>query len=132
MAESHTKEHEAAYERATFSLKLQGILSIVFGSIGLFVGLIFMVFLAVLLADSYSNSDMIGIFVLFALTLLFWMVPHVYLIISGVVLQRLPQPSIVKTLTIINVVIGALWNYIMLGAAIYTLTQLGNYEKHRK
>lgn len=127
MTETHAK-HTPEYTRATSMVKTQGILSIVFGGIGVFVGLIFMIIFAAALSESYTDDDMIGYFTLFIGTLFFWLVPHVYLIVSGALLVRLPAPTPTKVLTIINLVIGAFWNLVLLVFAIITLTQSSDYE----
>lgn len=117
------------YEQAAGLVKTDGILSIIFGSLGAFFGLLFMLLFAVSLATSYNTEDVVGYFILFILTIFFWVLPHVYLIIAGVTLVKLPEPKVVKTLTIINVVLGALVNLILLIIGIVSLTQSRDYEE---
>jgi hypothetical protein len=127
MTEAHHKE-TIEYSRAVSTIKTQGILSIVFGALGAFVGLIIMIIFAAAMSGAYTDDDMVGYFIMFVSTLFFWLVPHVYLIVSGVILLRLPSPTITKVLTIINLVIGAFWNIVLLVFAIITLTQSADYE----
>lgn len=116
------------YESAVSMVKTHGLLSIIFGGLGAFTGLIMMGLFALAIGTSYNEGDAIGFFLLFICTILFWMLPHIYLIIAGVTLQRLPEPRIVKILTIINLVIGIFWNLVLLVFAIISLTQLNEYE----
>lgn len=127
MTETHAK-HTPEYNRAASTVKTQGILSIIFGGLGVFFGLILMIIFAVALSESYSDDDMLGYFTLFIGTLFFWLLPHVYLIVSGALLVRLPAPTPTKVLTIINLIVGAFWNLVLLIFAIITLTQSSDYE----
>lgn len=135
MTETHHKE-PIEYTRAVSTIKTQGILSIVFGGLGIVAGLIFMIIFAAAMSSSYSDEDMVGYFILFVSTLFFWLVPHVYLVVSGVILTRLPSATTAKVLTIINLVVGAFWNLVLLVFAIITLTQSADYQvgqgKHHK
>lgn len=128
-----TRNHR--YEQAQSMLKIQGIISIVFGAIGSLVGLIALLIIAISLSGAYTTGDAIGFTLLFMATLIFWLLPHVYFIVSGAVLIRSPEPRIAKIITIINVVIGVLWNYILLIFAIISLTQHLDYAEgyhHKK
>lgn len=130
---SETKN--SRFEQAASLVKIHGIISIVFGAIGVFFGLLFLTLFGIALGSAYSDSDAIGYLLLFVGTALFWVVPHVYLIIAGATLIRIPDPKLTKTLTIINLIFGVFWNYILLVFAIISLTQSRDYEEgyeHRK
>jgi uncharacterized membrane protein len=116
-------------EQANSMVKIQGLISVIFGSIGVLFGLVAMVFFALAVAGAYTDNDATGYFLLFVATVVFWLLPHIYLIVSGATLVRLPAPQVVKTLTIINVVIGVFWNYILLIFAIISLTQSLDYSE---
>jgi len=116
------------YQQAASMVKIQGVLSIIFGGIGALVGLCALALLAFALSFAYTDSDAFGFFVLFVVTLLFWLLPHVYFIVAGITLYRLPDPRIVKILTIINLVIGVFWNVVLLVFAIISLVQSNDYE----
>ena len=122
------------FERSASTLRVHGILSIVFGSIGAFLGLVIMALMVVSTAlngydtDYYDDSTFALIFSGFSI-LLFWILPHVYLIISGYHLTRRPTPKLAKTLIIINLVVGVFYNFVILIFAIVNLTESSNYER---
>ena len=116
-------------------VKIQGILTLVFGGIGVLFGLFLMGVLALAINGAYTDADALGFFLLFIATVIFWILPHAYFIAAGVTLAKAPTPKIVKTLSIINLVIGAFWNVILLVFAIISLVQSTDYEdgyKHHK
>ncbi|MFZ1250428.1 MAG: hypothetical protein WAR37_03220 [Candidatus Microsaccharimonas sp.] len=116
------------FNRVASMVKVNGILSIIFGAIGSLVGLIFMGIWVLSLVGAYSDEQIIGAIALFVGTLLFWVLPHVYLIISGFFLLRLPKPTTVKVFLIVNLVVGALANLVLLIFSIISLAQVGEYE----
>jgi hypothetical protein len=124
MAEKHYR-----FEQAANLVKVHGILAIVFGGLGSFMALISMVLFGFAMAGAYATSDAVGYLILFVLTVLFFLLPHVFLIISGVTLIRLPEPRTVKIFTIINLVVGVFWNLVILIFAIISLTQSRDYEE---
>ena len=120
------------YDRAASALKVHGILAIVFGGLGILFGLLFIVLMAFGNTvdpsyDAYSSS--LGILFMTALVLVFWLLPHAYLIASGVYLSREPSPKLARTLVIINLVVGVFYNLILLVIAIVNLTQITDYER---
>lgn len=120
------------FSRAASTLKIHGIVSIVFGSLGVLGALIFTLFLMVAsyTDDSFNGYDStMGIFFVSALIFVFWILPHVYLIVAGTYLMRQPSPKIAKTIVIINLVIGVFWNLVLLIFAIINLTQFTDYER---
>jgi hypothetical protein len=116
------------YEQSASLVRTHGILSIVFGAIGTFFGLIMIVLFSLALSDTYDRADAIGFIILFLMTLVFWVLPHIYLLVAGITLVKLPEPRIVKTLSIINIVISVFGNYILLVFAIISLVQANDYE----
>lgn len=125
MSEHREKSNDTI---AATMVRVQGIVSIVMGSLGAVFGLILMIVFGISLGAAYTDSQTIEFFVLFVLSLLFIVVPHVYLIISGVLLANRPAPKIARLLTIINLVIGAISNYVILAFAIISLVQSKEYE----
>lgn len=120
------------YDRASSALKVHGILAIIFGGLGVLFGLVFIVLMAFgnisdPSYDAYSSS--LGILFLSALVVVFWILPHAYLITSGMYLIHEPSPKLARTLVIINLVVGVFYNLIMLVAAIVNLTQITDYER---
>ena len=131
-------EHgEAFYEKLLFTraesaLKIHGILSVVFGSLGVLAGFLILVLSSISSAfdtsyDEYGSS--IGLVFMSALVIVFWILPHAYLIASGIYLTRRPTPRLARTLVIINLVIGVFYNLILLIFAIINLTQINDYER---
>ncbi|MDB5159957.1 MAG: hypothetical protein JWO99_220 [Candidatus Saccharibacteria bacterium] len=127
------------YARSASTLKVHGILSIVFGGLGTLAAIVFMGILALgNFSDSAYTADgsALGVFFVGIIVFIFWTLPHIYLIVSGTYLIREPAPKIVKTLVIINLVIGVFWNLVLLIFAIINLTEVGDYERgyhvHRK
>lgn len=126
---SETKNYR--YEQAASMVKVQGILSIIFGGLGSLAGLIFMIFVGVDLVDAYSY-EVIGLSLLLVGSIIFWLLPHVYFIVSGITLLNLPEPNVAKALTIINLVIGVFWNLILVIFAIIVLTQSADYASGKQ
>lgn len=128
MAESEIK---TKYEAAASMMRVQGILAIVFGGLGAMISL-FVMLLFTFAITEYNSYQVISSFIMGFLVLIFGVLPHAYLIFSGIQLIKNPKPSVAKTLTIINLIVGVLYNWITLIFAIITLTQLHDYEKGYK
>jgi hypothetical protein len=127
----NNNEHlTAQIETSKKFLKVQGILSIAFGGLGTLFG-IPIIFIYALSASYDMQSDVgpVVFIVLLTLGLIFWMLPHIFLVVSGATLVRSPKPSVAKGMTIANLVVGAFWNYILLAFAIVSLVQSGNYAR---
>ena len=120
------------YDQAASLVKTHGVLSIVMGAIGAFTGLAFLLIFVVALGVATTDADAVTYLFFFIATLLFWLVPHIYLVIAGVLLVRQPEPRIAKMLTIANLVVGVFWNYVILVVAIISLTQSRDYEEGYK
>jgi hypothetical protein len=120
------------YTRASNMIKVQGILSIVFGSLGILIAGLFLLagLFATVDASSYQAvSNFIFGFAVFVFAFL----PHVYLLISGITLVRQPAARVARPLVIINLIVGVLWNLVILIFAIINLTQMNDYERgHEK
>lgn len=138
-------EHGEAYyekllfERANSALKAHGIVSIVFGALGILFGIFMLILVSIgtVTDPTYDdNSSSLGLFFVSIFMLVFWLLPHAYLITSGIYLTRQPSPRLAKTLVIINLVVGVFYNLVILIFAIVNLTQSGDYERgyhlHRK
>ena len=123
---SKVKNHD--YEQAASLIKTQGVLSIVFGGIGVFIGLTVLVFLWIMLSTSYATEDVVAALFLSLLSFAFVLLPHVFLIVAGVTLLRQPEPRVVRILTIITLVIGVLENLVLLVMSILVLLKLDVYE----
>lgn len=121
------------YRRAASGIRIHGILAIIFGILGTVFGAFITSAIAVgnfseVSSGSVHNLDAsfyIAAFIIFALVIL----PHIYLVVSGTYLLRQPTPKLVKVLVIINLIIGVLWNLIILVIAIINLTQLSDYTR---
>ncbi|MEO6109945.1 MAG: hypothetical protein ABIP50_02965 [Candidatus Saccharimonadales bacterium] len=124
------------HERAAGMVRANGIVSIVFGSLGVLVGLLYMlVFAFGGTSDSYESYDVVTGLIFALLVFIFAVLPHIFLIISGATLVRLPSGKVARGLTIANLVIGALWNLVILIMSIISLTQMNDYERghhHKK
>ena len=129
------ENQNALYDRAAGMLKVHGILSIVFGGLGVLMALFFIsiMFITSTAYESFNRFDgsSLGIFLVSIIFFVFWTLPHIYLIVSGLYLTRQPSPRIAKTLVIINLIIGVFWNYVLLVFAIINLTQIADYQKGR-
>lgn len=117
-----------AFESSASLMRVHGILSIIFGGIGAIVGIFFTALFAIAMAVTNNESDQIAYLVFAILALVVWLIPHIYLVIAGIVLVKQPEPGLAKVLTIINLVIGVFWNYVLLVFAIISLVQLGDYK----
>lgn len=128
-------ETTRAFESSANLMRVHGILSIIFGGIGAIVGILFAALFAIAMAATNNEGDQVAFLVFAVLTLVIWLIPHIYLVIAGVVLVKQPEPGVAKVLTIINLVIGVFWNYVLLIFAIISLVQLGDYKRgyqHKK
>jgi len=119
------------FDRSARMLKVNGILSIVFGGLA---ALFVMVFFLVLVAGAGSDSPdassygvLSNVLVSFLLFII-GIAPCVYAIIAGVVLLKLPKPVVARTLLIINLIIGVFVNTVTLIFSIISLTQMRDYE----
>ncbi|MFZ3009600.1 MAG: hypothetical protein WA030_01095 [Candidatus Microsaccharimonas sp.] len=124
----HTDYEKVLFDRAANLLRTNGILSIVFGSMGAFFGLLFMALCTIAMMASETSEDAAYMFLMGVGTLVLFILPHIYLIISGATLLRHPAPNVARTLVIITLVIGVFWNLVTLIFSILNLTQLRDYE----
>lgn len=130
--EAHIDYGKLLYERSDSTFRVHGILSIIFGSLGVLMAIV-MTFLFI--GGTYSDpsydsvNSPLGLFVVGSMIFVFWTLPHLYLIISGYYLMHEPSPKVAKTLTIINLIIGVFWNLVLLIFAIISLTQFSDYER---
>jgi hypothetical protein len=132
-----TPQEVSKYSTAKSFLRVQGVLSIIFGSLGTLVGLPLIILYVFSLSFSsiqysYDGGDWFAVIFLIIIGLIFWILPHIYMIIAGTYLVRKPKPGLAKGLTIGNLVIGALLNYILLAFAIVSLVQSSHYEEGYK
>lgn len=119
------------FKRAQSMLRVQGILSIVFGGLGVLGGLFFLLLSGFAITE-YNSYQISGAFIMGLLVFIFAVLPHIYLVISGIVMVREPAPTVAKTLTIVNLVVSVFWNLVLLIFAIICLTQIGDYERGYK
>jgi hypothetical protein len=119
------------FEQAATMLRVQGIISIVLGGLGVIFGLV-MMFMFGLGMLAYENITDYAVenFIWAVVMFVFVVIPHIYLIVAGTIFLRQPTPGVARTLTIINLVVGALTNIVVLIFAIIALTQSGDYERH--
>ena len=129
MAESAKR---AENKQAVSMLKVQGVIALVFGGLGALLGLLLMSIFAIALGQAYSDNDVVEFFIWFVVSIFFILLPHIYLIISGIILIRQPEPKLARLLTIINLIVGAMSNYIVLAFAIISLVQAKDYEEGYK
>lgn len=119
-----------AFGRAANAVKIQGILSIIFGGLGLLGGVLMGLFYYVAAAGGASTG--LGIpelSILLVLGFIFFFLPHVFFIVAGVYLLRKPTPVLVRVLTIINLILGFFWNLPILVTAIISLVMSADYDR---
>ena len=121
------------YQRAASTLRIHGILSIIFGGLGVLGALLFTLLLTFGASSGaefgeYDDTG-IGLLAMSIVILMLWTLPHIYLIIAGTHLIREPASKLAKTLIIINLIVGVFWNLVLLIFAIINLTQLSDYER---
>ncbi len=126
--------HSAQYLKATSLLKTQAILAIVFGGLGVMfaIGLVALYILTSESGVEFNQEETIQFFFYLIITPIFLFISHIYLIISGATLLRSPTPKVAKALSIANIVVGALWNLIILIFAVLFVAQSNEYEKGYK
>lgn len=117
------------YEQAKSLIKTTGILSIIFGALGILIAITVMLVIQ-FDKQSFDGPDVfVGMIVIDSFIFLFGLLPHVFLLFSGIKLLQLPRPSIIKGLVITTLVISAFWNLVLLVFTIINLTQLKQYEE---
>lgn len=124
-------EHEQDsrhYRSAASLIRVHGILAIVFGAIGIAFSLLLTLLFTFGITDPNSSYQVISAFITALLVVIFVVLPHVYLLISGIHLLREPRPVVAKTLIIINLIVGVFYNLVILIFAIINLTQIADYE----
>jgi len=120
-----TESHSEKYQTAAKFIKATGILSIIFGALGALFGIGYVLIYPHLPPDP-EMTEVPVVFLAIATTIL-WIIPHAFLTVSGVQLIKHPTPSKVRAFAIVTIVIGAIWNVILLAFAIVNLTQLRDY-----
>lgn len=135
MSELHLQQEQ--FTNAKRWLKVQGILSIIFGALGtlfaaplaFFYSIGITAELATEMPGLESEIGPVVFIIVLIVGLILWLIPHLFLIVSGALLARGPKPGVAKGLTITNLIIGAMWNYLILAFAIVSLVQSGNYAR---
>ena len=117
------------YDRSVSTTRLHGILSVIFGALGVLFGLLLLALFIIASAFAETTEDAIASGATAVFMFVLFIVPHVYLIISGVYLMKLPVPKLARALVIANLVVGALSNLVILVISIINLVQLGDYER---
>jgi len=121
------------YDRSAGTLRVHGIMSVIFGSLGILVALLFTTLMVIgsMAEDSYDSYDssIAGLSIVGMVIFIFWTLPHIYLVVAGYYLMREPAPRVAKALVLVNLVIGTFWNLILLVLSIINLTQLGDYDR---
>lgn len=129
-----TKEISTRYEKSVSLLKTQAILTIVFGSLGVLAafGLVGLYIAANQYGVYMTEEERIEMFAYMIVMPVFLFITHVYFIISGSFLLKSPTPKVAKTLSIVNVVLGAMWNWVILIFAVLYVAVSRDYENGYK
>ena len=119
------------YEKSLSSLKTQAILAIVFGALGILFSFLILGSYILLsgLDPKEVDIDKVDLFLYGIVTPIFLFATHVYYVVAGVFLLREPTPKVAKVLSIINIVVGAGWNLIILIFAALFLARSVDYER---
>lgn len=124
--ESHVPSQK--YQTAATMIKVTGILSIIFGSIGILFGIGYSLLIAASPSYAYNEVEIVPIALIVGFLIMFWVIPHIYMIISGIYFLNKPSAAKVRGLAITSIVIGAIFNVILLAFAIINLIQAKDYE----
>jgi hypothetical protein len=127
---SDVRDDQRLYERAHSLLRAHGIVSIVFGALGVFAFIMWLLLVLVVVVEG-NVVDIVGMTALTILFFVLFLLPHVYLIVGGIQLVRSPSPELARIIVIINLVLGVFCNIVILVLSILNLTQMGDYEHHR-
>jgi hypothetical protein len=125
---THDEHIKLQFNKAATMLKVNGILSIVFGVLGSIVMVVVIALFAMpaLYEPDYTFMQAviteIGLFI-------FAFLPHVFFIVSGSLLLSKPRPGLARGLVIANVALSASLNVVLLAFAIVSLTQTSDYER---
>lgn len=120
-----TESHSEKYQTAAKFIKVTGILSIIFGSLGALFGTAYALIYPYLPPDPEMSE--VPIAFVTAATIVLWVIPHIFWIVSGILFLKHPAPSKIRGLAITTIIIGAIWNFVLLAFAIVNLTQLRDY-----
>jgi len=123
--------HTYKFDNAASMIRIQGILSIIFGGLGIIGSLLASLYLALVAVTDptiAAEDGVIAAAIIGAFVFVFVLLPHVYLIVSGMHLLKNPAPNTAKVLIIINLIIGVFWNLVIFVFAIINLTQLHDYQ----
>ena len=119
------------FERASTMLRVHGILAVIFGGLGILGAILFSVitFFAALTDETIVAEDAVLVAsIAAAFIFVFVLLPHIYLLISGMYLMKRPEPKTAKVLVIINLIVSVFWNLVIFIFAIIDLTQSNDYE----
>jgi len=122
------------YRRSAGVLKVHAVLAVLFGLIGIFVSLLFL-FAMTAGPLAYGANEYGGAsakFVMGTLIFVFLIVPHVYLVVSGILLFREPPANTAKVLIVLNLIAGVFFNILLAAFAVANLIQSPDYERGRK
>jgi hypothetical protein len=126
---AHTEHITQQFQKADNLLRVHGLLSIIFGSLGVLAGLLFLLLIGIGSAASLRLEDTIGAFAFGIFVFVLFILPHIYLIIAGAYMMKQPTPKLARVLVIINLVLGVFWNFVLLVFAIINLVQIDEYER---
>jgi len=137
---AHNEHTKILFERSASLLRVHGIVSIIFGAIGVFSALVIAAVVAVIFAVPTAEftppnaEETAGLLIISIAAFFFWLLPHIYLIVAGVYLVKEPTPGVAKVLVIINLIIGFFTNLGLLIFGIINLVQSADYENgyHKK
>ena len=117
-----SKQNTKPTTQTSSMLKVTAILSIVFGIIGTFFGL--WMIQNGLSDPTFKSSSLFGLFVFFI-----WVLPHAFWVIAGIRLLQPAKKSLIQGLLIAIIILGAIWNIILMAFAIVNLIQLQQDRK---
>lgn len=124
--------NEIMYDKAESLLRVHGILSIIFGALGTLISSLVLLagIIAIVTGGSmYQTAEDAAVWVFI---FVFVLLPHIFMLVAGIVFLRHPVPKVAKGLVITNLVLGIFWNLVILIFAIINLTQISDYERGYK
>jgi len=131
---THFDSQKHLYKRSANLMKAHGVLSILFGISGVFLGILFIYVMTIgsfaYIAQSHDNASVEVILGLLAC--IFFVLPHLYLIVSGVYLVRESSPPVTKVFIILNLIVGIFMNIVVAAFAVANIIQSHDYERGHK
>jgi hypothetical protein len=132
----HNDTVKQQFEKSSHLVLVNGIIALIFGILGSLFGIMMIVLAS--FPELYDGDYTFTVSVITQVIIFIsFVLPHVYLIVSGIILMHTPRPNVVKGLIITNLIVSVSSNIVILVLSIISLVGINQYEngyhhKHTK